>query len=87
MREKEYSGRFLKYNTFNGLGIGFSTREQLHNLPRQKFMEAPETVGIPCAGGYTLPNKMPYLKDAFQSKIFLCMILHQPLKKSMRKLK
>jgi dTDP-4-amino-4,6-dideoxygalactose transaminase len=45
-------------------------KEEFHNLSRRKFMEALEAEGIPCYGGYSPLNNMPYLKDAFQSKNF-----------------
>ncbi|KPL12887.1 MAG: glutamine--scyllo-inositol aminotransferase [Bacteroides sp. SM23_62] len=45
-------------------------KEQFHDLSRSKFMEALEAEGIPCSGGYSPLNNMPYLKDAFQSKNF-----------------
>ncbi len=45
-------------------------KEQFHNLSRSKFIEALIAEGIPCYGGYSPLNNMPYLKDAFQSKLF-----------------
>jgi perosamine synthetase len=45
-------------------------KEAFQNLSRQKFLKALEAEGIPCSGGYSPLNNMPYLKDAFQSKIF-----------------
>jgi dTDP-4-amino-4,6-dideoxygalactose transaminase len=45
-------------------------KEKFHNLSRSKFLEALEAEGIPCSGGYSPLNNMPYLKDAFQSKNF-----------------
>ncbi|MCK5464610.1 MAG: DegT/DnrJ/EryC1/StrS family aminotransferase [Bacteroidales bacterium] len=45
-------------------------KEQFHNLSRIKFMAALKAEGIPCSGGYSPLNNMPYLKDAFQSKNF-----------------
>ena len=45
-------------------------KEEFHNLSRRKFLEALDAEGIPCSGGYSPLNNMPYLKDAFQSKNF-----------------
>ena len=45
-------------------------KEDFHDLPRQKFIAALQAEGIPCSGGYFPLNNMPYLKDAFQTKIF-----------------
>jgi len=45
-------------------------KEEFHNLSRRKFLEALTAEGIPCSGGYSPLNNMPYLKDAFQSKNF-----------------
>lgn len=43
---------------------------EFNNLPRNKFLMALRAEGIPCSGGYTPINAMPYLKDALSSKIF-----------------
>ena len=45
-------------------------KEKFHNLPRQEFLKALNAEGIPCSGGYSPLNNMPYLKDAFQTKNF-----------------
>jgi dTDP-4-amino-4,6-dideoxygalactose transaminase len=45
-------------------------KDEFHNLSRSKFIEALKAEGIPCSGGYSPLNNMPYLKDAFQSKNF-----------------
>ena len=45
-------------------------KEQFQNLARSKFIEALKAEGIPCSGGYSPLNNMPYLRDAFQSKNF-----------------
>ncbi len=45
-------------------------KEYFKELPRNKFMEALRAEGVPCSGGYTELNKMPYLKNAFESKYF-----------------
>lgn len=42
--------------------------EAFKNLPREQFLKALSAEGVPCSGGYTPLNKMPYLHDAFQSK-------------------
>ncbi len=39
-------------------------------LPRDKFLSALRKEGIPCSGGYTPLNTMPYLADAFKSRAF-----------------
>jgi perosamine synthetase len=38
-------------------------KEEFHNLSRRKFLEALVAEGIPCSGGYSPLNNMPYLKD------------------------
>lgn len=45
-------------------------KEYFKELPRNKFIEALRAEGVPCSGGYTELNKMPYLKNAFESKYF-----------------
>ena len=45
-------------------------KQQFNGLPRDRFLEALRAEGIPCSPGYSPINKMPYLKDAFQSKNF-----------------
>lgn len=40
------------------------------DLPREKFLTALRKEGIPCSGGYTPLNTMPYLADAFKSRAF-----------------
>ncbi|MEN8191284.1 MAG: DegT/DnrJ/EryC1/StrS family aminotransferase [Bacteroidota bacterium] len=44
--------------------------EQFQDLPRDKFLKSLKAEGIPCSGGYTPLNTMPYLKDALSSKVF-----------------
>ncbi len=39
-------------------------------LPRREFLKALGAEGVPCSGGYSELNKMPYLKNAFSSKYF-----------------
>ncbi len=45
-------------------------KREFKGLPRDRFLEALRAEGIPCSPGYSPINKMPYLKDAFQSKNF-----------------
>ncbi len=45
-------------------------KEEFKGLSRNKFMEALRAEGVPCSGGYTELNKMPYLKNAFESKYY-----------------
>ncbi len=45
-------------------------KEHFQNLPRKKFLDALRAEGVPCSGGYTPLNKMPYLKDALSSRAF-----------------
>jgi dTDP-4-amino-4,6-dideoxygalactose transaminase len=45
-------------------------KEQFEGMPRAKFLKALQSEGVPCSGGYTPLNKMPYLGHAFQTKNF-----------------
>ena len=45
-------------------------KEYFKGLPKNKFLEALRAEGISCSGGYTELNKMPFLKNAFESKYF-----------------
>lgn len=45
-------------------------KESFNGLSRSKFLEALRAEGVPCSGGYTELNKMPYLKNTFNSKYF-----------------
>lgn len=45
-------------------------KEYFKELPRNKFLEALRAEGVPCSGGYTELNKMPFLKNAFESKYY-----------------
>jgi dTDP-4-amino-4,6-dideoxygalactose transaminase len=45
-------------------------KEDFKELSRNKFMEALHAEGVPCSGGYSELNKMPYLKNAFESKYY-----------------
>ncbi len=45
-------------------------KEEFNGLSREKFIEALQAEGVPCDNGYTELNKMPFLKNAFNSRIF-----------------
>jgi len=45
-------------------------KEQFQGMPRATFLKALNAEGVPCSGGYSPLNKMPYLGHAFQSKNF-----------------
>jgi len=45
-------------------------KEEFKELSRNKFIEALRAEGVPCSGGYTELNKMPFLKNAFESKYY-----------------
>lgn len=45
-------------------------KEEFGGLPRDKFLEALKAEGVPCSAGYKELNKMPYLKNAFNSRFF-----------------
>ena len=45
-------------------------KREFKDLSRTKFLEALRAEGIPASSGYKPLNKMPYLKNAFQSKYF-----------------
>jgi dTDP-4-amino-4,6-dideoxygalactose transaminase len=44
--------------------------EALKGLSRGSFLKALSAEGVPCSGGYSELNKMPFLKNAFESKYF-----------------
>ncbi len=46
-------------------------KEEFKGLSRDSFMKALSAEGIPCYGGYTQLNLMPFIKDAFQTKNFV----------------
>jgi dTDP-4-amino-4,6-dideoxygalactose transaminase len=48
-------------------------KEEFKGLTRGKFLEALDAEGIPCSGGYTPLNKMPYLENVFKTKNFKLM--------------
>lgn len=45
-------------------------KEHFGGLPRAEFLKALNAEGIPCSGGYTPLNKMPYLENGFKTKNF-----------------
>ena len=45
-------------------------KEAFKGLSREGFVKALSAEGIPCSGGYAELNKMPFLKNAFESKYF-----------------
>ncbi len=45
-------------------------KAEFQGMSKQRFLEALIAEGIPCSGGYSPLNKMPYLKQAFQSRNF-----------------
>ncbi|MDD2285904.1 MAG: DegT/DnrJ/EryC1/StrS family aminotransferase [Paludibacter sp.] len=45
-------------------------QEDFRGLTRSVFIEALRAEGVPCSGGYTELNKMPFLKNAFESKYY-----------------
>ncbi len=44
--------------------------EEFEGMTRAQFLKALTAEGVPCSGGYAPLNKMPYLKNAFQTKNF-----------------
>ena len=48
-------------------------KEKFSGLSRELFLKALNAEGVPSSGGYTPLNRMPYLKNAFQSKNFKLM--------------
>jgi perosamine synthetase len=48
-------------------------KEEFKGLSRGGFLKALSAEGIPCSGGYTTLNKMPYLKHALNTKNFQLM--------------
>lgn len=45
-------------------------KDEFKGLSREKFIAALNAEGVPCSGGYTELNKMPFLKNAFNSKFY-----------------
>lgn len=48
-------------------------KEEFAGLSRGEFLKALDAEGIPCSGGYTPLNKMPYLKNVMNTKNFMLM--------------
>jgi len=48
-------------------------KEEFKGLTRGEFLKALKSEGIPCMGGYTPLNKMPYLENALNTKNFKLM--------------
>jgi len=48
-------------------------KENFKGLTRGEFLKALKSEGIPCMGGYTTLNKMPYLENVLQTKNFKLM--------------
>ncbi len=67
----------VPYKTYNKVDRGafhlFPFRfkkKQFKGMERDQFLKSLKAEGIPCSGGYKPLNTMPYLKDAFSSKVF-----------------
>lgn len=45
-------------------------QEEFQELSRADFLKALRAEGIPCSGGYTPLNTMPYLRDMLASRVF-----------------
>ena len=45
-------------------------KDEFSGLTRGKFLEALRAEGVPCSGGYSELNKMPFIKNAFNSRFF-----------------
>lgn len=45
-------------------------KEEFKDLPRNKFLDALKAEGVPCSDGYRPLNKMPFLKNTFESKYY-----------------
>ena len=48
-------------------------KEEFKGLTRDKFLKALKAEGIPCSGGYSTLNKMPFLENALKTKNFKLM--------------
>lgn len=46
------------------------SKAAFHNMPLDTFIKALKAEGVPCSPGYSPLNKMPYVKQAFQTKNF-----------------
>lgn len=45
-------------------------KEEFSGLERSRFIEALQAEGVPCSSGYRELNKMPFLKNTFNSRFF-----------------
>jgi perosamine synthetase len=45
-------------------------KNEFKGLSRENFIKALNAEGVPCSGGYSELNKMPFLKNAFNSKFY-----------------
>ena len=45
-------------------------KDEFKGLPREKFLTALRAEGVPCSSGYSELNKMPFLKNVFNSRFF-----------------
>ena len=45
-------------------------KSQFQDVPKEEFVKALRAEGIPCSGGYTPLNKMPFLENALKSDNF-----------------
>lgn len=45
-------------------------KEEFKNMPRSLFIQALKAEGIPCSGGYSLLHTQPFIKSAFESKLY-----------------
>ncbi|MCX6222678.1 MAG: DegT/DnrJ/EryC1/StrS family aminotransferase [Bacteroidia bacterium] len=48
-------------------------KEEFKGLTRAEFLKALQAEGIPCSGGYTALNKMPYLENVLKTKNYKLM--------------
>jgi len=48
-------------------------KEDFNGLPREGFLKALVAEGVPCSGGYSPLNKMPYLENTFKTQNFKLM--------------
>ena len=48
-------------------------KEEFSDLSRERFLKALQAEGIPCSGGYSPLNRMPYLENTFRTRNFKLM--------------
>lgn len=48
-------------------------KEEFANMTKSKFINALRAEGVPCSGGYSPLNKMPFLENAFKTKNYRLM--------------